>query len=59
MSFTLRKGEVLGVGGLVGQGQTQLFLSLFGILKAHGTILVNGKRASSEIRGGASATASP
>ncbi len=44
VSFTLRKGEVLGIGGLVGQGQTQLFLSLFGIVKARGSILVNGKR---------------
>ncbi len=45
INLMLRKGEVLGVGGLVGQGQTPLFLSLFGILKAEGSILVKGKRA--------------
>ena len=32
ISFKLHMGEILGVGGLVGQGQSPLFLSLFGII---------------------------
>lgn len=43
ISFTLRKGEILGVGGLAGQGQTELFLALFGLLPYKGEILLNGK----------------
>ncbi len=46
VSFKLHRGEVLGVGGLVGQGQTPLFLSLFGIVRAEGNILVHGKKVS-------------
>ena len=30
VSFTLRRGEILGVGGLAGQGQRELFMTLFG-----------------------------
>ncbi len=45
VNLKLHRGEVLGVGGLVGQGQTPLFLSLFGIMKAQGNILVSGTRA--------------
>jgi ribose transport system ATP-binding protein len=30
VSLTLRRGEILGLGGLVGQGQEDLLLSLFG-----------------------------
>ncbi|WP_062428614.1 sugar ABC transporter ATP-binding protein [Herbidospora daliensis] len=30
VSFELRRGEILGVGGLAGQGQRDLFLTLFG-----------------------------
>ncbi|WP_066374132.1 sugar ABC transporter ATP-binding protein [Herbidospora mongoliensis] len=33
VSFDLRKGEILGVGGLAGQGQRDLFLTLFGARK--------------------------
>ncbi len=46
VSLQLHKGEVLGIGGLVGQGQTPLFLSLFGILRSEGSIFVRGKRRS-------------
>ena len=42
VSFKLRMGEILGVGGLVGQGQSPLFLSLFGIIRAKGKIFING-----------------
>ena len=44
VSFTLRKGEILGVGGLVGAQRTELMEGLFGI-RSHvkGTILYKGK----------------
>lgn len=43
-SFNLRKGEILGVGGLVGAQRTELMEGLFGI-RSHttGTIKYNGK----------------
>ncbi|MBL1410179.1 sugar ABC transporter ATP-binding protein [Sphingobacterium sp. C459-1T] len=34
LSFSIRKGEILGVGGLVGSGRTELLESLFGLLGA-------------------------
>ena len=33
VSLTLGKGEILGIGGLDGQGQKELLLALFGVLK--------------------------
>lgn len=44
VSFKLRRGEILGVGGLVGAQRTELMEGLFGI-RAHtaGTITYNGK----------------
>jgi ribose transport system ATP-binding protein len=39
----VHQGEIVGVGGLQGQGQLELFLSLFGVLHASGTITVDGK----------------
>ncbi|MEP7054804.1 MAG: sugar ABC transporter ATP-binding protein, partial [Actinomycetota bacterium] len=45
VSFELRRGEILGIGGLAGQGQRQLFLTLFGAHRATGgTIGVAGKQ---------------
>jgi ribose transport system ATP-binding protein len=35
VTFALKRGEILGLGGLVGQGQEHLLLSLFGALGAH------------------------
>lgn len=44
VSFELRKGEVLGLGGLVGAGRTDVARALFGIMPADsGTIQVGGK----------------
>ena len=44
ISFELRHGEVLGLGGLVGAGRTDVARALFGIMPADsGTISVNGK----------------
>ncbi len=45
-NLSLRYGEVLGVGGLAGQGQLALFLGLFGVSSTEGEIKVNGKRVS-------------
>jgi ribose transport system ATP-binding protein len=33
-SFTVHRGEVLGIGGLAGQGQRELFHTLFGVTRA-------------------------
>ena len=44
ISFELRKGEVLGIAGLMGAGRTEVAQSLFGYKKLQkGTILLNGK----------------
>ncbi|MDD3369755.1 MAG: sugar ABC transporter ATP-binding protein [Lachnospiraceae bacterium] len=44
VSFSIRKGEILGFGGLVGAQRTELMEGLFGIRKvASGQIFVHGK----------------
>jgi ABC-type sugar transport system ATPase subunit len=44
ISFTVRKGEILGISGLVGAGRTELAMLLFGAVPAtKGEILLNGK----------------
>ncbi len=44
VTFDLRKGEILGITGLLGSGRTELALSLFGLNKpTSGQILMNGK----------------
>ncbi|MBT2734019.1 xylose ABC transporter ATP-binding protein [Bacillus sp. ISL-7] len=44
-SFKLKKGEILGISGLMGAGRTELFTSLFGGLpgKRQGRVVINGK----------------
>ncbi len=43
VSFTLRRGEILGVTGLLGSGRTEIAESLFGVLPAEsGTVRVDG-----------------
>ena len=44
ISFTLRRGEILGVTGLLGSGRTEIAESLFGVLPAErGTVRVDGR----------------
>ena len=46
VSLTVRAGEVVGLGGLDGQGQRELLLALFGVLRGTGgDILIDGKPA--------------
>lgn len=45
ISFELRKGEILGVGGLVGAQRTELMESIFGLRGIkEGCITINGKK---------------
>ena len=45
VSFELRKGEILGITGLLGSGRTELALSLFGLLKPQsGTVTLRGQQ---------------
>jgi ribose transport system ATP-binding protein len=43
VSLQLREGEILGLGGLQGQGQSDLLLALFGAVPHSGTIRVAGE----------------
>ncbi len=45
MSFDLRKGEILGIAGLQGMGQQDLFLACFGMAGVErGELLVDGRK---------------
>jgi D-xylose transport system ATP-binding protein len=48
ISFSVRKGEVLGISGLMGAGRSELLMSIFGAWqgKSAGEILVEGRRIS-------------
>ncbi|MFM2024647.1 MAG: hypothetical protein RLZZ56_660, partial [Actinomycetota bacterium] len=44
VSFNVRRGEILGVAGLMGSGRSEVLETLFGIYPAEsGTVKVNGK----------------
>jgi ribose transport system ATP-binding protein len=44
ISMAVRPGEVVGLGGLDGQGQRELLLAMFGVLRSTtGQVLVDGK----------------
>ena len=46
ISFSLRRGEILGMSGLIGAGRTEVALSIFGYLSHEcGNIYINGKKA--------------
>jgi ribose transport system ATP-binding protein len=43
LSLRLNKGEIVGLGGLDGKGQSDFLLALFGVLRAvEGKLLING-----------------
>jgi ribose transport system ATP-binding protein len=47
ISLTARAGEIVGLGGLDGQGQRELLLALFGVLRSTtGEVLIDGKKVS-------------
>jgi simple sugar transport system ATP-binding protein len=49
ISFSIRKGEILGVAGVEGNGQTQLLEALTGLTQVDaGEIALNGKRISGD-----------
>ena len=49
VSFNLRKGEILGIGGLVGAQRTELVESIFGLRKiSSGKIVLRGKEISNK-----------
>jgi len=43
VSFNVREGELVGIGGLQGQGQRDLLLSLFGDIPFAGNVQYNGE----------------
>lgn len=43
INLELKAGEILGVGGLAGQGQPELFKALFGLIPMTGEIQIKGK----------------
>ncbi|CAM3959396.1 xylose ABC transporter ATP-binding protein [Mesobacillus thioparans] len=45
VSFSVKKGEILGIAGLMGAGRSELFISLFGGLKGkkQGTVSIDNK----------------
>lgn len=44
ISFTLNKGEILGIAGLVGAGRTELLRAIFGVDASRGEIYLNGEK---------------
>ncbi len=51
VSFSLRRGEIFGVAGLVGAGRTELLRTIFGLdYLAAGTVSVDGKEIRQSIR---------
>ena len=45
VDFDLHRGEILGLGGLQGQGQRDLLAALFGLHRVEGEVILNGQPA--------------
>jgi ribose transport system ATP-binding protein len=43
LDLAIQPGEVVGIGGLEGQGQADLFLGLIGARATHGEVLIDGR----------------
>ena len=43
VSFTVHRGEIVGIAGVEGNGQSELVRSLIGLLPSSGTVLVDGE----------------
>jgi ribose transport system ATP-binding protein len=43
LDLDVRAGEIVGIAGLEGQGQSDLFLALYGVHRSSGTIELDGK----------------
>ncbi|OAN76835.1 ABC transporter ATP-binding protein [Sulfitobacter sp. EhC04] len=43
ISFTLRRGEILGISGLIGSGRTEAMEGLTGLRAAQGDVRINGR----------------
>jgi ABC-type sugar transport system ATPase subunit len=44
ISFAVRRGEVLGLAGLVGSGRTEIAETIFGLRPATGSVVLGGKQ---------------
>jgi ribose transport system ATP-binding protein len=44
ISFTVHRGEILGIAGLVGSGRTEIMEMIFGMRPKSGDVLIAGKR---------------
>jgi ribose transport system ATP-binding protein len=44
VSFTVNKGEIVGLGGIQGNGQREIVRALYGLLNTSGEIKLNGSR---------------
>jgi ABC-type sugar transport system ATPase subunit len=49
VNFTLHKGEILGVAGLMGAGRTEIAEAIFGLRPATGEVLIDGKTATRDV----------
>ena len=51
ISFTAYGGEVLGIGGLVGSGRTEILQALYGTMKrTNGEVTLNGERIGTNVK---------
>ncbi len=44
INFSVKKGEILGISGLVGAGRTEIVEAIFGVTKATGDVYVQGEK---------------